>query len=338
MARRKKVRLKDIAKQLGISFATVSQALNHPRLVRRQTVKMVMSKCEELGYVKKVSSKKRKGTIGVVAQDIYNLVLGDYYNYVLQGVLAESQKRGLKVEIECLKDENLPLMVSKNSVDGLLLFGKIKKELVLALKQKGVPLILVGHPIPNLELHTVMADGRAGVYELTKHLIELGHRKIAFVYSKPLQDYITADRIEGYRFALIESRFKINEEYLVEADWCSPESSYEATNKLLDLKQPPTAIVYANDPMAYRAYQAIRERKLKIPKDMSIAGFDNMPISDYIEPFKPELTTVAAPRQQIGKTAVDVLQNLIEKPSKIALRYTLPVSLMIKGSTAPPKA
>ncbi|NQU16599.1 MAG: LacI family DNA-binding transcriptional regulator [Candidatus Saganbacteria bacterium] len=338
--RRKKVNIKDVARALNISYATVSQALNHPREVNRKTVQSVIEKCRELEYHKNIPRKKRKGVIGVIAQDIYNLVLGEYYTHVLVGVLEEVQKLNIRLEVEFLSEGNSPLMISKNSVDGVLLFGKIKKELVQHLRQNEIPMILVGHPIPHIELHTVMPDGRAGMYSLTKHLLDLGHRKIALVYSSPLRDYITADRIAGYRCALTEYRIKLTDKYLIEANWCHPESSYEATCSFLKLNKAnrPTAIIYMNDTMAYRAYSAFTERKIRIPQDISIAGFDDLVIPNYIEPFKPTLTTVKVDQGLLGKTAVDLLLNLTEKPSKISLRYTLPVELKIKGSTGPVNA
>ncbi len=337
MRKRKKVTIKDVARELGISYATVSQALNHPREVSRITVQKIIEKCRQLGYKKSAPKRKRKGAIGIIAQDMYNLALGEYYTYVLAGALKEAQKRELRLEVEFLAEGDSPLMISKNTVDGVLLFGKIKKGLVQYLKQKEVPMILAGHPISNIEMHTVIADGRAGMYQLTNHLLELGHKKIAFIYSKPLHDYITANRIEGYRTALTENCIKISDKYLIEANWCHPISSYEATCKLLDLNKTerPTAIIYMNDTMAYRAYKAYQERKIKIPKDISIAGFDDMVLPNYIEPFNPTLTSVKVDQGLLGKTAVDLLLNLIEKPSKIALRYTLPIELKIKNSTGP---
>lgn len=337
MRKRKKVTIKDVAGELGISYATVSQALNHPREVSRTTVQKIIEKCRQLGYHKSISRKKRKMAIGVIAQDMYNLALGEYYTHVLAGVLKETQKLELRLEVEFLAEGDSPLMISKNSVDGVLLFGKIKKGLVEYLKQKEVPMILAGHPISNVEMNTVMPDGRAGMYQLTKYLLDLGHKKIAFIYSKPLHDYITANRIEGHRTALTESNSKISDKYLIEANWCHPISSYKATCKLLELNKTerPTAIIYMNDTMAYRAYKAFKERKVSIPKDISIAGFDDMALPNYIEPFNPTLTTVKVDQGLLGKTAVDQLLNLVEKPSNIALRYTLPVELQIKGSTGP---
>lgn len=337
MPKRKKVTIKDIAKELKLSPAAVSQALNHPREVGRQTVRRVLEKCKELGYIRRTSARKRKGAIGVIAQDIYNLILGEHYNYILEGVLAEAQKRKMRVEIEFVPHGETPLMISKNSVDGLLLFGKITKDLAMHLQQNEIPMVLVGHPIPHLEFNTVMADGRAGIYEIAKYLLSLGHRKIAMVYSKPLHDRITAERIEGYRFALTEQKVKLNEKYLAEANWCHPVSAVDATLKLLDLKTPPTAIIYANDTMAYRAYRAFAERKLKIPRDISVAGFDNMLMPNYIEPLKPDLTTVNVNQKLLGKTAVEVLLNVMEHPPEVALRYTLPVELMVKDSTGKAK-
>ncbi|OGC24271.1 hypothetical protein A2291_06180 [candidate division WOR-1 bacterium RIFOXYB2_FULL_42_35] len=334
MTRRKKVRIKDIAKELNISYSAVSQAINHPREVSRQTVKNVLAKCQELGYVKILSNKKRKGAIGIIAQDIYNLAIGEFYNFVLKGVLEECQKRKIRLEVEFLPEGGLPLMISNNTVDGVLLFGKITKDLALALKQKGLPMLLVGHPIPHVELHTVMVDGRAGMHDVTRHLLDLGHKKIALIYSKPIYDYITADRMEGYRTALTEARLKIRDEYIVEAYWCEPISAYNATKSLLKMKDRPTAIIYMNDTMAYRSYKAFAEEGVKIPKDISIAGFDDMPLPDYVWPFKPTLTSVGVDREMIGKTSVDVLMNLTENPSKLALRYTLPVELRVKESTA----
>ncbi len=334
----KKVRLKDIARRLGLSPATVSQAFNNPKLISRQTRREIFSLCEELGYIRKKYKKGKTNNIGIIGESFY-IAFGGFYNFVSRGLLKHAKKLGLDSIVGSFEEneEILPTMVTKKLVDGIIIIGRFPTDHLLQIKQENVPLVLCGNPIPGIELHTVMPDGRSGIYEATKHLIELGHSKIATITGGKLFDPITSDRLDGYRFALSEAGIRISDNYIAQADFYNLKSVETALEKLFDLDKPPTAIVCACDAIAYEAIRVLNEKGLKVPKDISITGFDDIPYPDYIEITKPQLTTAHVNLEQLGEVAVDVLLDIIENPAKAAYRHTMPTQLMVRKTTAPPK-
>jgi len=332
--RRKLVTIKDVAKEAGVSLSTVSFALSNPERVAAQTRKHVLRIARELGY-SRIKKTKQTGNIGLIADDYHNLIFGEFYNWVAFGILEELKNRNINVLIDSTGNdpECFPKMIIKNKVDGVLFLGKSSRDLIFIAQQKGIPLVLVGHPIPDLELPTVVPDGRSGALQAINHLIELGHQKIAIITGEPKFDPITAERLEGYRFALNKAGLKEDEKYIAEADYGKPETAIEATNKLLNLADPPTAIFCTSDSLAYRSYEAIKAKGLKIPGDVSIVGFDEITAPAYAQLPKPELTTIQVDRQQMGKSSVEILFDIIQNPKQTTYRYTLPVKLVVKEST-----
>jgi DNA-binding LacI/PurR family transcriptional regulator len=336
--RRKLVGIKDVAKSAGVSLSTVSFALNNPDRVGADTRRHVLRIAREMDY-RRVKRAAKRGYIGIVTDDNYNLIFGEFYNWVVFGILEELKKRGVNILVESTgKDpEYFPRMITKNLVDGVLFLGKSSLDLTYIAQQKGVPMLLVGHPVPEEELHTIVPDGRSGAVQAVNHLIELGHKKIAMIIGEPMYDPTTTDRIEGYRFALSKANIPETKEYISQADFGKPETALAATNKLLDLPDPPTAIFCASDSLAYRAYKAIKGRGLKIPRDISVIGFDDISAPEYAELPLPELTTLHVDRAEMGKKSAEILFDIIQNPGMTAYRYTLPVRLAVKGSTAPPR-
>ncbi|MFC1496085.1 LacI family DNA-binding transcriptional regulator [Candidatus Margulisiibacteriota bacterium] len=334
MPRKKKVTIKKIAKEAGVSAATVSQTFNHPREVNRKTRELILQICHHLGYTHRKAHGKRKKNIVVLSLDRY-IPFTDFYGYVSIGIIEQARKEKINVIFEPYRkeQEELPLAVSKNIIDGVLVMGPLPRTHILSLNQRNIPMVLCGHPIPGLELNTVVPDGRAGMYEATKHLISLGHKKIAFITGAPIFDPVVADRLEGYRFAMFEAGMDIPKEYIVKADFVRYEKSTEAADKLLDLKNPPTAIIAISDPIAFVVYKHLIKKGIQIPKELSLVGFDNIPKTLYTAPYLPELTTVYVNAEELGRTSVRVLLDVVENPSRAAYRHTLPVHLMVKGST-----
>lgn len=334
----KKIKIKDIAKAVGCSPATVSQAFNNPKLVNRRTRAEILEVCEQLGYVRKRMRQKKRKIIGVTGIS-HELILGEYYNKVTTAILSAAREHGINVVVEHFsdKDDTLPYMFSKKILDGVLVLGKISQDHVLMIKQQNIPLVLCGHPIPGIELHTVLSDGRAGIYEMAKHIIKLGHKNIGYITGGPAFDPVTSDRLDGFRFALTEAGLSLPEEYVVIADFCAWKTAASAVEKLMGLKNPPTAIVCESDALAYTAYQKLKELGYKIPKDVSITGFDDLPFPPYIDAVKPKLTTVDVNLEQLGKTAVNVLLDIIENPSRTAYRHTLPAEIIVKETSGPIK-
>ncbi|MCX5750736.1 MAG: LacI family DNA-binding transcriptional regulator [Candidatus Saganbacteria bacterium] len=330
----KKIRLKEVAKKMGCSVATVSQAFHNPKRVNRKTRESILRTCEEMGYKRKHFTQKLRKVIGITGIS-HELILGEYYNAVTMSILSAAKEEGVNVVMECFDDqeETLPSMFSKRLLDGVLVLGKISPEHVLLIKQSGVPMVLCGHPIPGVELHTVLSDGRGGIYAATKHLIGLGHKKIAYITGGPLFDPVTSDRFDGYRYALSEAKIEVPAEYIIIGDFCDWLTGAKAVDKLMGLKVSPTAIVCESDALAYNAYQALKEKGFKIPKDVSIAGFDDLPFPPYINAVKPKLTTINVNLGELGRTSVEVLWDVIANPAKTAYRHTLPVELKVGETT-----
>jgi LacI family repressor for deo operon, udp, cdd, tsx, nupC, and nupG len=335
---RKIVGIRDIAKEAKVSLSTVSFALNDPDRVAADTRRHVLRIAREFGYTR-IRKSGRKGQIGILADDYYNLILGEFYNWVTWSMLEELKARNVNVLVESTgKDPDyFPRMIVKNLVDGVLLLGKSSLDLAYISKQKNIPLVMVGHPAPEVELHAVVPDGRSGACQAVNHLLKLGHKKIAIITGEPKFDPIISERIEGYRFVLGSAGIAERHEYVAEADICKPETAALAVHKLLGLKDSPTAIFCTSDSMAYRAYKAIKDKGLRIPQDISVVGFDDISAPAYAELPAPALTTVHVDCKEMGRVSVETLYDVMHSPGKAKYRYTLPVSLVVRGSTVPPR-
>ena len=336
--RKKSIRIKDIAKRLGVSAATVSQALNHPKEVNRKTRQEILFLCEDLGYLKPVRGKKRVYHIAIISKDTYNFA-NDFYAKVCESLLDYSRKYKYNLIFEAWPDEeaDLPLSISRNRIDGVIVLGKVQREKILLIKQKQLPVVLCGHPLPDLEIHTVIPDGKSGGYQATRHLIDLGHKKIATITGGEIFDPVARDRIEGYRYALIESGLEVAEEYIVISDFRLYTHSDKALEKLLSQKDPPSAIVCASDTIAYHIYKNLINRNIEVPREISLTGFDNFNLPEYAKGYLPKLTTVEVDIKEFAKYTLDILLELMEEPTKVAWRYTLPVKLIAGETTAKPK-
>lgn len=331
-----KVRLKDIAEKLGLSPATVSLAFNKPKLINRETRNKILELCYEWGYVRKKYKKGNNKNIGILGESFY-ITLGGFYNFVTIGLLKHTEKYNIDAIIGSFKpqDETLPTMITKGIVDGIIVIGRFERDHVLQIQQENIPLVLCGNPIPGVETHTVVPDGRSGIYQATKHLIELGHKNIAIITGGPLFDPVVSDRLEGYRFALTEAGLKDFEDSIFQADFYNLKSVKTAIEKLLKLKKKPTAIVCMCDAIAYTAIEILKGNGLKVPKDISITGFDDIPFPDFIENTKPQLTTAHVNLEQLGEVAVEILLDVIDNPSKAAYRHTMPTQLVVRKTTTP---
>ncbi|KAF0133787.1 MAG: LacI family transcriptional regulator [Candidatus Saganbacteria bacterium] len=335
----KKTTIYDIAKRAKLSPATVSQVFNNPARVSPENRRAVLDAAEWLSYVRPRKRRGTQGAVGIVADNFYNCFLGEFYNLVAHSIAEELKALNKNIYLEAFskEDEVTPQIIAKNLVDGILFLGKIDPAHIIMTKQKHVPFVLIGHPIPNIEYACVIPDNRSGSVQVVEHLLGLGHKKIAVVLGEPNFDPTSFERLEGYRYALGSSQIDPPKEYIRHADFGKPKTAYNATYDLLQLNDPPTAIFYTSDSLAYRGYQAIKDLGLKIPENISVVGFDNIDLKDYLAPFGPPLTTVNVDQRKMGKIAVELLCQIINNPQRIPLRYTLPVKLFVKESTAKPK-
>jgi DNA-binding LacI/PurR family transcriptional regulator len=330
----KKIRLKEIAKAVGCSQATVSHAFNDPKLVNRQTRQEILRVSEELGYSRKRYFKQKKKIIGITARS-FSAIFGPYYKEVTEAVLAKAKEEGVNVIIESFEEneDSLPTMFAKKMLDGVLVYWDLPQEHILKIKETGLPLVICGYPLPGFEVNTVLSDGRSGMYEIAKHLIELGHKRFGYITGGPVLNPITSDRMDGFRYGLTEAKLRLDDDQVVVADFGNWELAAAAVDQLMAVTNPPTAIICENDALAFVACRRLQEKGYKVPKDVSVTGFDNTPYIPGMDWEKPHLTTVNVDLAELGALATTVLFDLIEEQSRVACRHTLPVKLVIGKTT-----
>jgi LacI family transcriptional regulator len=223
-------------------------------------------------------------------------------------------------------------MMVRGLADGLLIVLPREPEAILSsLRQRDFPYVLIDQiGIDETDLSVTAANIHGG-YEATRHLIELGHRRIGIVTG--WMDMIAArHRLDGYRAALADYNILYDESLVIEGDFAQS-SGFHGANQLLDLPQPPTAIFASNDESAMGVIDAARIRGLKIPDDISVIGFDDVPMAAI---SIPKLTTVRQPLREIGQCAAQMLLDFIQKPEEMQSSVILPTNLVIRESTAPP--
>ena len=325
--------MSDVARLAGVSHMTVSRVLNEPWRVRSATRERVESAIAALGYRPNSAARslvtKRSRTIGVVA--LNTTLFGPAST--LHGIEEAARDAGYYVSVasaDRLTHDALRAAVHRltsQSVDGMVVIAPLRSaaQVVDAL-DPSVPAVSV----EGVELEvipSVAVDQHLGARLAVEHLLSLGHRTVHHV-SGPLDWTESEARIDGWRETLRSARLRVPA--LVVGDW-SARSGYEGTSRLLD-KGGVTAVFAANDPMALGALRALHERGLRVPQDVSVVGFDDVPESSY---YMPPLTTVRQDFSEIGRQSLRVLVQQIEGQA-VPPVHLLPPSLVVRSSTGPP--
>ena len=326
---REAVTLSDVAREAGVSPSTVSRVINGTARVDSSKREAVLRAIERLNYRPNIMAKGlaqgRSLTIGVVTQEISS----PYYGEMLKGVeqaLEKTPYHPIFASGHWRADQEeaaLQVLIGRQ-VDALIVMdGSVPEERLRDLTQR-IPVVVVGRQIKGLNCLGI--DNAQGAYEGVLHLIELGHRRIAHI-AGPHSHPDAVERLKGYRKALQDAGIPFDPALLVEGDYLEP-SGVLAVEALLARGALFTAILAANDQMAYGANVALYRRGIRVPQDVSLVGFDDLPSSNY---FSPPLTSVRQPGQEMGWEAARwVLAMLEGKP------YTprpLSTRLMVREST-----
>lgn len=299
--------IKDVASLANVSTATVSRVLTGRNRVEDITRQKVLKAVAELNYQPNILGKQLRelqtNNILVVIPDFNN----SFYYDILQGIEIKAMELGYEILLKHLKNKHKTSLdyfsyLQQKQVDGIILLSIGEEEKLRNLGDGRLVLasaLLKGSQIPNVAI-----DNETSAYKMTNHLIQLGHKRIAFI-SGGLNTISSIDRLKGYKKALQDAEISINEEYVQEGDYYFL-SGIEATERLLDLETKPTAIFAASDQMAAGAMKSIKTRGLSIPNDISVVGFDNTELASMLN---PELTTVSQPSFQIGKIAMELMNK-----------------------------
>src|SRR3984893_9005632 len=358
------VTTQDVAQDASVSRVTVSRVLNNHHNVTDRVRQRVLQAAAELGYFNQRSRQSLLSPHGAptarhvpVLRDIgffFTSVVGDepvtgnpFWSVVLHGVEQEATAAGMRVTYRSINADQPDLLaesVRAGRLDGILLVGPASAEVVQALRGGDRPLVLVDNAVPELPVDAVLSDNFGGGRQAVGHLVEVGHRDIAFiggpyrVSARPLRHRTNAvwsmeQRALGYLTALSEAG--IQPDYrLYEGVNHTPEGGYGACQSLLDAGVRFTAIICANDAAAVGAMRALYEAGLAVPRDVSVIGFDDIEIAQHLI---PPLTTVQVDKEAIGIWAVQRLVARALTPGAIYSTTTLHVELIQRGTVAPPK-
>lgn len=312
------VTIKDIAKALGLSTSTVSRALRDTHEISAATKKIVLAYAKEINYQPNpiaLSLKERRSkSIGVVVSEVAN----SYFSQAINGIESIAYDRGYHVILaqthESFEREvtNVQHLASR-SVDGLLIsMSSLTEDIshLTTLHERGLPIVFFDRVVEEINTHKVVADNRKGAYEATEHLIKSGRKRIAHLTSSTHLS-ISVERHEGYQAALKAHGLELGPEYI---KYCAHggkiyEEMEQAIKDLLALPEKPDAIFVAGDRLSTGCLSVFKNLKVKVPEEMSIAGFSN---SDVLDLFNPSLTSVRQPAFEIGKQAIQMLIQLIE--------------------------
>ncbi|TCO68655.1 LacI family DNA-binding transcriptional regulator [Caldanaerobacter subterraneus] len=331
------VTIKDIARLANVSVTTVSRVINNkPEGVSEETRQKILKLVKELGYQPNAIARglvtKKTKTIGLIIPDISNPFFPD----IARGVEDSAHIYGYNVFL-CNTDDNLEKeseyirALKEKYVDGIIFTSSVPSDYqhIMELVRDGVPIVMMDRRMESEEIYGVFIDNYEGGYLATKHLIDLGHRKIGCI-TGPLKVKNARERLEGYKRALLDNGIEVDERLIFEGDY-KINSGIIGTEKLLNDNKDITAIFACNDLMAYGAYKTIRSYGYKIPDDISVVGFDDILLSQIME---PQLTTIRQPAYDMGLTAARMLIKLIEgkKVSKKIIIFK--PQLVIRQSTA----
>ncbi len=333
-----KVTIFDVAEASGVSYGTVSRVINNDPHVRATTRARVMDAIQRLGYVinRQAQSLARGQThvIGVLVPELGNGYIGE----IIRGIDGELDQAGYDLMLftthrRAAKEANYVASLVQGVVEGLLLvLPRNPADYLGVLSARSFPHVLIDHQGVDTHSPAVGATNWQGGFVATEYLISLGHRRIGFITGS-MDLGCAQDRLEGYKAALRAHHLPILPELIYEGDFFQ-NSGVAAANVLLDLSEPPSAIFASNDVMAMGAMDAIRHRGLRIPDDISILGFDNIPQSEMVF---PPLTTIQQPLEQMGRVATQMLLDTLKEPVKRISRIELPTELIARNSTAPYK-
>lgn len=338
--RRRRPTSADVAARAGVSRTTVSFVLNQrpDSQISPSTWRRVEEAARELGYYAHGPARQLAAgaslTLGLVLCQTPEQVATDaLLAETLLGVTAAARAGGYRVLVEPLTpgEGSYAELLRSQRTDGLIVSGpRVDDAELAAIVDEGFPIVLQGHRA-DLPMPSVDVDNRAGARGAVEHLLGLGHRRIGCVTNASLAYTAAAERLGGYRDALEAAGLPFDETLVREGDF-DPASGHRATADLLSSGRV-TALFVASDIVAFGALRAIREAGLRVPDDVSVVGFDDIPLAEH---FDPPLTTVRLPAHSLGVAAGQALVDRVEgRP--VAPRTLLPTQLVVRDSSAAPR-
>ena len=337
----------DVARLAGVSRTTVSFVINDQTggrvPISEETRQRVLDAIAELGYVPDARAQAlRSGstkTIGLIIPDIHN----PHFWEIADGVEQEAYAAGYHILLSSISPDNkyaedIFNNLSQRRIDGLIMVPSFiyqseeaQKTLNYLLKRR-VPIvgIMADHGGKTYMFDRVISDYRDTTIELMEHLLSLQHRRIGLIYGIEVPE-LGNDRLLAYRESLQAAGLPVDPDLIIE---CGPtiEDSYRATQQLLQLPSPPTAVLAINDFLAIGALRAIKDLNLDVPQHVSLVGYDNVPLTKYLV---PRLSTASKDGEKMGREAIRLLLARLQDPDRPRQEIRLPARLILRESVGP---
>ena len=324
--------IRDVAREAHVSVATVSRVLNEKGPVRETTKRRIRLVARRLRYVPHGAARslitRRTNALGVLMPDLY----GEFFSEVIRGLDAAARRSGYHLLVSSSHSDRSEtesmLRTMRGRVDGMIVLspdlgvGKLRSNLPGEL-----PIVLL-NCADNGSYESIVIDNHGGALAMTRHLLGLGHQRIAFLRG-PARNLEAAERLRGYREAMKSSPAGWIRSREIPGDF-REEAGYRAADRILALRPLPSAVFAANDAMAIGLLCAFRERRVRVPEDVALAGFDDIPIARYLT---PPLSSVRVPIAELGARAIRrMVQILGNENGRVRRQETLPTTLIVRRS------
>jgi DNA-binding LacI/PurR family transcriptional regulator len=334
--------IRDVAKQAGVGLGTVSRVINDSPQVSTATRQRVLEVISELNYIPNPTARRlslgKTLTVAVVVPFFTRPAQIERLRGI-ENSLAESEYDLIIYNVETVqrRDACLHEIPRKERADGVIIIAlSPRNEDIPYLARADVPIVLVDANHPSLsQLNRVITDDVAGGQLATQHLLDLGHRRIGYIsdyLETPFNFTSSRDRYTGYRAALQAASIPFQPEYHCQGEHGVYEA-YVMAMEMLALPNPPTAIFAASDTQAMGVLQAAREKHIRVPEDLSIIGYDDIELAEYLG-----LTTVRQLLYESGQRGVELLLDILQEQQNEPVCETLPIELVVRSTTAPPES
>ncbi|WP_343214405.1 LacI family DNA-binding transcriptional regulator [Dyella sp. ASV21] len=326
----KKATIKDVAREAKVSVASVSRALNGQGGVTAETLDRIRVAAKRLRYIPDNAARslitRRTHTIGALLPDLY----GEFFSELIRGIDLAARARGLQLLVSSshdgVEDAANAMRAMQGRVDGMLILSPwVDADFLQANLPEDVPTVLMNSPLDADGWSVLNIDNRGGAYAMVQHLLTTaGHADVALI-SGPGSNYDSQQRELGYREAMatFASRVPLN---IVQGNF-TEQSGYEAGRAILAQSPRPRAVFAANDMMALGCLYAFKEAGLRVPQDIALAGFDDIPIARYLS---PSLSTVSVHIAELGRSALERLAALLDGHAQSTTSDTLGCAVVIR--------
>jgi len=335
---RNRVTSSDVAARAGVSRTTVSFVLNNVlnNKVGAATRERVIRAAEDLGYVPDAAARSlvsgKTGSIGLVVSYSSHILIDAFVSQALHGLIQVCEETGHRLLVETADIGRRPYdydqLVSARQIDGLVVLNPDPHdERLVDLMKTDFPLVLLGGH-PNRKVASVSMDSGWGMEAVTTHLLDHGHRRIGFIHYREIKSMDEGGRFAGYRRALAQAGVTFDPAIVRSGNY-SAESGFAAMMSLLGEDEPPTAVVNGNDTIAIGANSAIWQSGRRVPDDIAVVGFDDIPIARYIT---PALTSVQVPALAMARKCGEMVIDLIKGNDLDTRHVQLPIHLVVRDS------